>query len=158
MDNITRIPLQDGSVAIVDNADADLIKGFVWRRTSNGYVYADRGSLRISLHRLIAGAGENDLRVDHENGDPLDNRAINLRICTPSQNGANRGPDRRRAGRTSRFKGVSWSRTKNRWVTYIHVNGKTRYGGSFKIEEDAAREYDRMAFEAWGEFARLNNV
>jgi hypothetical protein len=23
---------------------------------------------------------------------------------------------------------------------------------------DAAREYDRMALEAWGEFARLNNV
>jgi hypothetical protein len=43
-------------------------------------------------------------------------------------------------------------------VTYIHVNGKTRYGGSFKIEEEAAREYDRMALEAWGEFARLNNV
>lgn len=154
---MTEIKLPDGSSARVDRADADLVLGFNWRLHSNGYVYADRGNLRIALHRLIAGAGEGE-KVDHANGDPLDNRQSNLRIATPSQNGANRGPDRRRAGRTSQYKGVSWSKSKDRWVTYVHVDGRTRYGGQFRNEEDAAREYDRMALAAWGEFARLNNV
>lgn len=157
MENVLEIELKESVVALVDTADSAVVAGFNWRLCTNGYVYADRGHLRIALHRLIAGAGNGE-RVDHENGDPLDNRQINLRIATASQNSANRGPDRRRAGRTSKYKGVSWSKSKGRWVTYIHKDGKTRYGGQFEVEEDAAREYDRMALEAWGEFARLNNV
>ena len=149
--------MSEGRVAVVDAVDALLLAGFNWKLHTNGYVYADRGKFRIALHRLIAGAGEGE-RVDHHNGDTLDNRAINLRIATASQNSANRGPDRRRAGRTSQYKGVSWSKTKGRWVTYIHRNGKTKYGGQFHDEVEAANEYDRMALETWGEFARLNNA
>jgi hypothetical protein len=96
--------------------------------------------------------------VDHENHDPLDNRTSNLRVCSQSQNGANRGPDRRRAGTSSKYKGVSWSKSKNRWVAYIHVNGRTRYLGRSADEIEAARMYDRAALATWGEFARLNNV
>lgn len=157
MRNIHEIVLVNGGTTIVDTADAILVAGFNWHRSTNGYVYADRNKLRLALHRLIAGAGDNE-QVDHENGDPLDNRATNLRVCNPSQNSANRGPDRRRGGTTSKYKGVSWSRSKNRWVVYVHVNGKTRYIGRSTDEFEAARMYDQAALEVWGEFARLNNV
>jgi hypothetical protein len=158
MENVHRIPLKNTDrTAIVDLADRDLVAGFIWHLSSGGYVYADRGRMRIALHRLIAGPGDGD-RVDHENGDPLDNRTCNLRVCNPAQNRANAGPNRLRSGRTSRYKGVSWNKDRRKWVAYIHVDGKSRQLGRYDEEAAAARAYDRAAKETWGEFARLNNV
>lgn len=157
MRNVHEIKLVNGGTALVDMADSVLVAGFNWHRSTNGYVYADRNKLRIALHRLIAGAGEGE-KVDHENGDSLDNRTSNLRVCTSSQNSANRGPDRRRGGTTSPYKGVSWSNSKNRWLVYVHYQGKTRYVGRSTDEKEAARLYDEAALKIWGEFARLNNV
>lgn len=142
---------------LVDGADVTLVAGFDWTIGANGYVYAQRGRMTLYLHRLIAGAGPEEL-VDHINGDSLDNRTANLRIATKSQNGANRGADRRRIGTSSRHKGVSWRKNRNCWGAYIHVDGKTRYLGSFRSEDDAARAYNKAATEAWGAFARLNDV
>jgi hypothetical protein len=157
MQNVHEILLPSGEVAIVDKADVELVSGFRWRRLHNGYVYADRFCWRIALHRLVAGPRDGET-VDHVNGDPLDNRAINLRIATPSQNSANRGIDRRRAGRSSKYKGVSWNSERQRWRVYVHFKGKTRHVGAFSDEKEAARAYDRAALAIWGEFARLNNV
>lgn len=157
MDNTYAVGLRGGETALIDYADAELVAGFRWYLGANGYVYADRFCWRIALHRLIAGPREKE-HVDHINGDPLDNRSSNLRIATPSQNSANRGADRRRGGTTSRYKGVSWSTSKNRWVVYIHVNGKTRYVGRSLDEVTAADMYDRAAVATWGEFARLNHA
>lgn len=157
MQNTYEITLVNGGTALVDMADSVLVAGFNWHKATNGYVYADRNKLRLALHRLIAGAGDQE-RVDHENGNPLDNRTCNLRVCNPSQNGANRGPDRRRGGTTSRYKGVSWASTKGKWLANIHVNGRTRYLGRYTDEQEAARAYNRAAVEVWGEFARLNDV
>jgi hypothetical protein len=157
MENVHRIVLKDGVSAVVDVADADLVAGFNWRLSSNGYVYADRGYWRIALHRLIAGPKESE-QVDHHNGDPLDNRSINLRVCTPGQNQANRIAVNGRPRRSSDYRGVSWDSAKKTWKAYVHVNGKTRALGNFLDEVGAARAYDAAAKEAWGEFARLNNV
>lgn len=143
--------------ATIDAADAELVAGFVWRLVSDGYAMAQRGRLMIYMHRLIAGAGPGE-HVDHINGNTLDNRTCNLRIATRSENGANRGPDRRRLGTTSRHKGVSWAAARGHWRAYIHHEGKTRYLGTFTNEDDAARAYNAAAIATWGEFARLNEV
>lgn len=152
-----RIPLGAKGFTVIDKADEQLTRGFHWKLLGNGYVFAQRGNYGIYLHRLIAGAGPEE-SVDHINGDPLDNRTSNLRIATKSQNGANRGADRRRMGTSSKHKGVSWRKHRNCWGAYIHVDGKTRYLGSFKDEDDAARAYNLAARETWGPYARLNDV
>jgi hypothetical protein len=157
MQNVHEIKLNDGSRALVDLADRELVAGFVWHRGSGGYVYADRGRMRLGLHRLIAGAGDGD-RVDHRNGNSLDNRSCNLRFADAAQNRANAGPNRIKAGKTSRFKGVSWASTKNRWLANIHIDGRTRYLGRYQDETEAARAYNAAALKAWGDFARLNDV
>lgn len=157
MDPVFRIPLNTGAHALIDWADEELCRGFPWHQTAAGYVQAQRGNLYLYLHRLIAGAGPDEL-VDHINQDPLDNRTCNLRIATKGENAANRGADRRRLGTSSRHKGVSWRKNRNCWGAYIHVDGKTRYLGSFVTEEEAAQAYNAAALATWGAFARLNDV
>lgn len=142
---------------VIDYADEQLTRGFHWRLLANGYVMAQRGSFCLYLHRLIAGAAPDEI-VDHINQDPLDNRSCNLRISTKQLNGANRGADRRRLGTSSRHKGVSWRKHRNCWGAYIHVDGRTRYLGSFLSEDDAAHAYNVAAVETWGDYARLNDV
>lgn len=146
-----------GGYTLIDKADEELVKGFDWRIAGAGYVMAQRGQLYLYMHRLIAGAGAGQ-NVDHINMDILDNRSCNLRFATKTENAANRGADRRRLGTTSKHKGVSWKKERGYWVAYIHVNGKTRYIGSFEDEESAARAYNKVAIETWGEFARLNDA
>jgi hypothetical protein len=111
--------------------------------------------LHVYMHRLVIGAGPGD-KVDHVNRDGLDNRRINLRLATSSQNSANRIADRRRNGTSSAYKGVSWDKSRQRWTTYITVDGHHRHLGRYATELEAAAAYDAAAEEAWGDFARLN--
>lgn len=154
------IDLGDGRSVIADIADRDLLAGFAWvcsGTVDRPYAIAHRGKMHLYMHRLIAGAGPKEV-VDHINRDTLDNRASNLRIADPSQNGANRIGDRRRFGTSSSYKGVSWDKSRNKWQAMIHVNGRTRALGRFALEDDAAKAYNAAAIDAWGEFARLNDI
>lgn len=94
-------------------------------------------------------------QVDHINGDGLDNRKSNLRICNGSQNRCNKGKPK---NNTSGYKGVTWHTPNKKWVAQIAVNGKHSYIGSFKTKEEAAKAYNKKAKELHGEFARLNNL
>lgn len=153
-----KIPLSDGQIALIDQRDFHLVKRFRWYTERNGkrlyaITFLNVGGKRTSLrmHRLIARfpPGQD---VDHKNGNGLDNRRSNLRIGSRSENLANL-PKRRNT--SSRYKGVCRIRT-GRWMAYINVRGKRRYLGYFDNEVDAARRYDEVAREHFGEFARLN--
>lgn len=106
---------------------------------------------RIYLHRYITKAPDG-MQVDHINGNRLDNRSKNLRICTNQQNNWNKGP------RKGKYKGVHWSKTHKRWVAQITENYKTRHLGHFMTAEAAALAYNAAAKELHGEYAYLNKV
>lgn len=165
-----RIALTQSKVAVVDDADWDLVKEFTWsaRRGNEGSkelwyavgrgwvknqdtgLYSRTGKVR--MHRLILGVTDPTVDVDHRNGDGLDNRRENLRMSTRSQNNGNQ---RIRQGGSSRYKGVS-AHTDGKWVAKISARGEQKYLGLFGTEEEAARTYDAAAQELFGEFARLN--
>lgn len=106
----------------------------------------------IYLHRAIVGCPE-DLFVDHANGDTLDNRRSNLRICTRGENARNQ---RLSSANTSGFKGVT--RCGRKWHAQISAGpGKKRvHIGNFETPIEAALAYDAAARKYHGEFARLN--
>ena len=106
----------------------------------------------MPLHRLIMNTPKG-MQTDHINGDTLDNRKQNLRICTAAENQRNRGPTK---NNKSGFKGVGWHTRNKKWYARIMHNNKRTYLGSFKDKEEAARAYDRKAIELHGEFAKLN--
>ena len=106
----------------------------------------------IYLHRSITGCPDG-LVVDHINGDTLDNRRSNLRICTRGENARNQQLS---CSNTSGFKGVTRSGPK--WHAQISAGpGKRRvHIGNFKTPVEAAMAYDAAARKYHGEFARLN--
>lgn len=75
--------------AIVDLEDLDKCLQYKWytkkrRHTSYAYTNSKENKKRY-LHRLVTGY-EGNLDIDHINGNGLDNRKKNLRICSRSMN------------------------------------------------------------------------
>jgi len=101
------------------------------------------------MHRIITGAAKG-LDVDHKNGNGLDNRLCNLRVCERSQNNANR---KRVQSKTSRFKGVHFENCTQRWRAELTINGKRIRLGRFPSEEQAVAAYMKAANEHFGEYA-----
>lgn len=160
-----KVPLYGGTYsglfALVDPADIERVAVHRWRpqKAKMGKFYAvasvcERGRcVVIGMHRLILGIEDPAIQVDHENHDGLDNRRCNLRPASHQQNNLNRRP---RMGTTSRYKGVSWTTRRQKWCAQIEVDKRNRHIGYFLSEEEAARAYDRVALEVFGEYAYLN--
>lgn len=155
--------LTDGSVTILDDEDFEKFGHLEWHLDRKGkHFYARRrfGRRHCLLHRLIMDPPIGKC-VDHKNGNTLDNRRENLRVCTVAENFLNR---RKTPGcKTSPFKGVRWFRgkqksLKKRWVGVISYKGKTYYLGYFATQEEAAAAYNVKAVELHGEFACLNEI
>jgi hypothetical protein len=153
----SKLKLRDGAVAIVDDADLAAVLGYRWRRDAKGYVVASvsRKGRRecLRLHRLLAGLAVGDPRVvDHRDGDLLNNRRANLRVCTDTENKRNR---RRHANNRSGFKGVSWAARENKWRAEIRVDGKLIFLGYHASPVVAHGAYREAAVKHFGEFARF---
>lgn len=153
-DNCVCIPLTRGHHALIDAEDFDKIGTKKWsliESTSNGDKYAM--TYKLAMHRLILNAPSGVI-VDHINHNGLDNRKSNLRLCNKAQNGWNR----RATGGYSKYKGVSWSKNKRRWIAEIIINKKTHKLGKFLSQEQAAKAYNEAAIRLQGEFALLNKI
>lgn len=61
-----------------------------------------------------------------------------------------------KSSRTSKYRGVSFCKKRHAWTADIQVNGQRFRLGGFATEEEAAREYDRVALEQRGSVALLN--
>ena len=131
-------------------------KWYAWVSPSGGKKYALNGSRKKSIHRAVMGYPKGML-IDHINGDPLDNRKVNLRACTHSENAMNK---KVRADSRSGYKGVWLSPDGEAIQAYIRpptmTKGKRITIGHYGTLEEAARAYDAKAKELFGEFAKLN--
>lgn len=109
-------------------------------------------SLYLSRIIMSAPGGSN---VDHINGDTLDNRRSNLRVCSAAENQQNSG---KYNNNKSGFKGVYWISRDKKWGASISKNGKRHYLGYFPDKKSAAIAYNNAAVEYHGSFAKLNTI
>ena len=143
----------------VDDVDADFVLKTKWRiqinRYGNKYVKGWSKTTRkeMFLHRLLLGVKKGEF-VDHIDGNGLNNKRNNLRICSQRQNNSNIKPRG-----ALKIKGVRSVKLKNGGTSYhasISHNGKPLHLGVFSNATDAAIAYDKAAREAYREFAWLN--
>lgn len=159
-------------IVLFDAKDHSLLKHFKWHveRYKGGntlYVCAiiTNSKLKkttLKMHRLIMNPIESQ-EVDHINGNGLDNRRKNLRICSHSQNGKNH---RINKNNKSGYKGVSKCITKSKhknktyvyeyWLAQICKDFKRIFLGKFKNKEDAFKSYCEASKKYHGEFGRIS--
>ena len=158
-----------GYVFLLDEEDVHYIYDYNWtvkvhKRVSGDLIYLwvhpiSKGiRTYIYLHRLIMGLPpykENQIMVDHKNGNTLDNRKCNLRFANKQQNGRNRP---KAPTNSSGYKGVSViAKAKvKKYQVDICNNGKNVNKGRYTSAERAAHVYDWWAIQLYGEFAYLN--
>lgn len=170
LNNFPKIRLSRNLFALVDQEDFDWLSKFSWCADSKGYAvrhelrteYQDKNRKMQKMHREIMlkhGLIIESKFVDHINGNKLDNRKINLREATNSQNQAN---SKISSNNKTGYRGVILKNQDNNfnitkpWAAQIYVSGKRIFKGMFKTAEEAAIEYNKMAIKYFGSYARLN--
>lgn len=114
------------------------------RENSTGYLTINFYGKPKKIHQLVAIAflrhtpnGFN-LVVDHIDNNKLNNRLDNLQIIT---NRLNCSKDRQ--NKSSKFTGIHYCKTKNRWIPKIQIDKVRIILGSFHTEEEAITCYNK---------------
>lgn len=153
------IHLTQSREAKVDDQDYPRLSKHNWCAVRlNGIYYAARkntasptGALLL-MHRAILNFPKQ--RVDHRNGNGLDNQRKNLRRATHAQNMANQ---KIRANSKTGFRGVNLT-PYGKFIARLRVAGKLFSLGTFTTAQEAAVAYNRAAVRHFGAFSRLNPV
>ena len=139
------IKIEDKNM-LVDVEDLLDMNEYNWRINKGGYAitniknYTTNKWVTMLAHRIIC---PNYYIVDHINCNRLDNRRQNLREVTYSQNKMNS----RKINNSSYsiYKGVSYSKKRNKFSSEITINKKRIFLGYFDKELDAANAYVKAA-------------
>jgi len=145
-----------GYDVLIDDEDYVRIRAINWRRTSAGLYFGTGRKINgkykiIFFHRFIIDAPEG-FEVDHINMNTLDNRKINLRICTKAQNRQNRSMYK---NNPSGYKGVTFNKSKNKWMGRISENKKYHFLGYFDTPEEAYEAYCKASKKYHKEYGRI---
>lgn len=140
-----------------DLDDYDKIKDYCWSIGNTGYVRAfDVGGGWVLMHRLIANVlNDTETQVDHINHITTDNRKINLRICTGSENNMNR--DVTKYNKTG-VTGVYWNKLKEKYVAAITLNYKKISLGYYENIDDAIKACKQAEEKYFGEYSYDNSM
>lgn len=141
------VPLTQGLEALIDECDVKDVQEYKWfannvtsssRKLTKSYTYpSSRCGLRngyVYLHRFIMNP-QKGFAIDHINGNTLDNRRSNLRICTARENSCNK--EAHRSGKM-----VGTYKTKSgKFAAQIKIEGRLKYIGSYRTEYEAHQAY-----------------
>lgn len=150
------IELSQGRVAIVDDEDFEWLSKWKWhywrqKHSKTGYAHRNEGRRPnrqiVRMHVAIMKRHkrwQHNRQVDHTNTCGCDNRKVNLRLATPSSQGANR---KRQRNNTSGVTGVQWREDMQKWEARIKLNKKVRHLGLFEKKRDAIKRRQQAEAE-----------
>lgn len=158
---------RNGREVAVDDCDLLIIAGYSWTAVapdkdcphrfyamSSKYSPEKKGQRTVWMHRLIMSAPKGK-QVDHVDRDGLNNRRENLRLCSQSQNNANRSVPQGTGGYRGVFL-VPSGKYRASITNGKRTGARVQNLGTYKTAEEAARAYDAAAHARFGEFATLN--
>lgn len=146
----------NNACALISKSSIPLVSSFEWYCGKDGYPVAykciDDANIKLGrgtkLHKLLIDCPKG-LVIDHINRNKLDNRIENLRICTPRENSYNRSK-----ASNIKYKGVK--KSGNMWIASVTKDGVKHEINNIATELEAAKMYDIMAEELFGNFAAKN--
>jgi len=145
-----------GLILTLDDVAMPVLTGETLYVSTNGRVVLQQrrsvGLPKRYLSRILTGARAGDM-VDHANGNLMDHRMCNLRVCSRQQNGMNMRIQR---DTITGFKGVCYMPRPGNYQAYIKITGKKKHLGCFDTANEAAEAYDVAARGIFGEFACVN--
>ena len=124
-------------------------KELILKKQTNSYGYyhvtLSKKNKRITktIHQLVAIAFLDfkpcnmQLVINHKNFDRKDNNLKNLEIITSRENA-----NQKHLKSISKYTGVNFSKSNNKWMSRIHINGVRKYLGVFENEYDAHLAYE----------------
>lgn len=119
----------------------------------HGYLMIQIYNIQYRAHRLAWFYMKGEwppITVDHKDLNKLNNRWLNLRLATFSQQQANTA-----AQKDNKLKGVHFNKNRGNWYAMIFFNGEHIYLGTHKTELEAHEAYKKAAINLFGEFARF---
>ena len=127
----------------------------------NGYIYINYKSKHYKAHRLFwflqTGHDPGELTIDHIDGNKSNNKFLNLRLATQSQQICN---TTKRCDNSSGHRGVSFVKRRQKYRAYIKIDKKQLSLGYYKTFKEAVAARQAKELELFGEFSplhRLNN-
>ena len=141
-----------GGEFIIDRDDYALLSRYTWLKGKRGYPVTSINRKSITLHRFLLDFPDG-YDIDHISGDKLDNRRLNLRVCTHQQNMCNQ---KMRNTNSTGFTGVSYLKNARAYEAYVHCHGKKHHLGLHATPEATARARDHAARKLFGIYGRFN--
>lgn len=147
-DDCIEIITKKGESILIDKCDFEVCSKHSWCISKTGYAVANIKGKVTKMHRLIL--KPNDKVVDHINGNPLDNRRKNIRVCTMKQNGKN---IKKKVTNTSGRTGVRLTKH-GKWNASITVDRKGIHIGNYDSFDEACEARRLAEIKYYGEFRR----
>lgn len=134
-----------------DLEDYDLIKNYTWFINSEYVVAKINNGKHIKMHKLLL---SDAIEIDHKNHKKYDNRRNNLRTVSHQINMMNQ---KIYSNNTSGITGVSFDKSKNKWIAYITEN-KKRHQKSFDDFNSAKLQRKIWEEKYFGEYSYDNSM
>jgi len=147
-------------ISFVDIEFEALVLKHKWTLSVSDYVVCvkcispGKRTKTIFLYKLLLDTKQ---EVDHINGNKLDNRKENLRICSHSENCYNQSKSLAR-GSTSNYKGVFWHKLTQKWIAQIKIKGNSLHLLSSPVEEECAYAYAYASILIAKDFAKYSST